>query len=1231
LKKVLPLFLILILIISSMFIGITHFDPEFNIVTAETGAPLTNGTTIVTWTVDVGNNVYRSNEVISTVDIIIKGNGMLKWTNVTCTTVGNIIVENQGRLDLVNSVLTLGGNFTIQGTVTLKNTTLKMNPSQNGEFNIKVEGNTAGLQITDLDNDPLTLFDRSHITSAVPDNNHRYMFRVEPNTNFELKNSQLSQCGVNDSVPGLTIRTNQCLVDNSSIFDNYIGLNIETTTLNSIIYSDFTQNSYAGIRIANLSSNNNIINCRFMNNENSIMLDSSSNIKIIGCSFDNSGFADIHLTNSTNNDIKKCNSINSKNGIILTSNSNNNDFDSININFTLADIVVIVDSDNNIFTRCNFTDSGLNGVTLTGSSNNAFTACNLSENSGWGIYIGDNNGKGNLIQYSRIADNLDQGLRIEDSVSRNIITNNDIENNLIGVYYKSASLNEISNCNITKNKNYGIYYFTGARNLILFTNLSHNPVGMYFTFKSRFNFINDSAIYNSSNYDIMIDGSSNLTSVNSNFDRNNNDIEDSSNLTIKWYLKVNVVDFDTSAPLDAAEVKIKDAVHSAYHMNFKTDPTGWTGTILATDIFQDSINVFNYNPQDVRAWKIGYEPKVQTVTIDRSMNLYFSLKERLIPILPDFVITNLTFSNSTPVQGQEFTINATIYNNGTENLTGEEIVVDFYVDNSTLIGTANFTTLTSKTYTDVQTSWVVNVTNGTHLITAVVDVYNFTFELDEANNNMSKNITINTESVARLIVNRSVVLSTELIEFDASNSSDEIFGIVEYYFDYGNGNTSGWINESMVEYGYPNSGVFYAKARVRDSTGLISKWSNVKTINVDNRPPVAGFNYTPEIGYVNTIFQFTPNGSVDVDGVIITYAWDFGEGTTSDEAAPTHTFPDDVTYMISLRVYDNSGANSSLFNKTISIANLPPNAVFSVNKKSVGLDEQIIFDATQTTDLDDNNLTELNYTWDFKDGNFSTGRIVFHNFKNSGDYNVTLRVTDDDLALSQFVIQISVIGEPPSGDGDGDDDVSGWIWAAIGIVVVVIIILIILFLFIIPGKRRGLTAGSQFVTTGKMDFVILKKEGKKTYRKFELHRIATPATASPQAQATPLPAIPLGEDRPGQESSTGEPTPPTTPPLAQALPYQPDYQPPGKITEPGQKTHTGLYWKTGLIDSSWVVYDVVEGEKKSVVTIMNNDINTLMQKKWGLDYAGNGMILRRTEVAKPLPSEPLESQPVSEP
>ncbi len=59
----------------------------------------------------------------------------------------------------------------------------------------------------------------------------------------------------------------------------------------------------------------------------------------------------------------------------------------------------------------------------------------------------------------------------------------------------------------------------------------------------------------------------------------------------------------------------------------------------------------------------------------------------------------------------------------------------------------------------------------------------------------------------------------------------------------------------------------------------------------DNVPPVVHAAVTPEYGPLPADVSFSSAGTIDPDGTIAVYSWDFGDGTPrSSEANPTHTF-----------------------------------------------------------------------------------------------------------------------------------------------------------------------------------------------------------------------------------------------------------------------------------------------------------------------------------------------------
>lgn len=149
---------------------------------------------------------------------------------------------------------------------------------------------------------------------------------------------------------------------------------------------------------------------------------------------------------------------------------------------------------------------------------------------------------------------------------------------------------------------------------------------------------------------------------------------------------------------------------------------------------------------------------------------------------------------------------------------------------------------------------------------------------------------------------------------------------LRYRFDWGDGNISEWsalvpINSSIsLSHHWEVTATYEVRVQTQDEHGANSSWSDPIQVTVsENEPtgesPVATFAFSGDT-VTNQTIVFNASDSFDLDGVIVSYNWDFGDGENGTGKIVTHTYGAPRTYTITLTVTDN---NDNMIKTTMNI------------------------------------------------------------------------------------------------------------------------------------------------------------------------------------------------------------------------------------------------------------------------------------------------------------------------
>lgn len=213
------------------------------------------------------------------------------------------------------------------------------------------------------------------------------------------------------------------------------------------------------------------------------------------------------------------------------------------------------------------------------------------------------------------------------------------------------------------------------------------------------------------------------------------------------------------------------------------------------------------------------------------------------------------------------------------------------------------------------------------------------------------------------------------VTFDNTSLAPDVWN-----WDFGTGDSSFQFEPTYV---FPDTGIYSVTLWVADSVYGCDD-SEIRDVYITD--PVARFTGTPLWGCNPLTVSFT-DSSIHAN----TYRWFFGDGTSSNQRNPVHTYTVNDTFTVTLVITDIHGCTDTMIRPDYVIV-IGPTANFGGTPLSGCLPLSVDFTDSSTTLSD----SIVSWYWQFGDGNTSTLQNPTHVYTSRGRFDVSLTVTDNN-------------------------------------------------------------------------------------------------------------------------------------------------------------------------------------------------------------------------------------------
>jgi PKD repeat protein len=251
------------------------------------------------------------------------------------------------------------------------------------------------------------------------------------------------------------------------------------------------------------------------------------------------------------------------------------------------------------------------------------------------------------------------------------------------------------------------------------------------------------------------------------------------------------------------------------------------------------------------------------------------------------------------------------------------------------------------------------------------------------------------------------VFSAKVVD---SKGTDVTNQIASFQWNFGDGGTA---SGQSVSHAFNSIATFPVTLTITDSSGHTNSVTQSITIG-QGQLPTATFTYSPQPVVINQAISFNASASTAAPGHrILTYDWDFGDGSTGSGQIVTHTFTaPNASFVVTLTITDDANRHSTI-SQTIPVGSDLPTPKITITPGNptapTGTFAEVVFDGSASTAAP--GRTIKSYVWVASTGaQIVSGPSASGLFLAPGRYTITLYVTDDANQTNSLTLSFTVTG-----------------------------------------------------------------------------------------------------------------------------------------------------------------------------------------------------------------------------